>query len=237
MLALAEAIRRVSPDSVHLADSLSFSGQFTDTEMASPEFDRQVAAAVRARSGPTAAEHQAEEGTAARKRRASGQWTIEDVEHSTPAEFTAALDRGQLASLGVAAHKQRPEPPSASLRMPSAAQARRWKSMPPWLAQRERARWAQQVRETEGWTTLEPSPEPAAPSASQPNGPRRLTNAELLARAARRIQLTPDYDGEITTEDCTIADPQVVSAWMERGKLVKLGAAPNHRGGAPGTAA
>jgi hypothetical protein len=63
--------------------------------------------------------------------------------------------------------------------------------------------------------------------------PARLTTEQLLAKSRRRAVLTAAYvppDGaQITVQDCEDADPLVVDAWLEAGKLTHLGLSPRRR--------
>jgi len=228
-LSVADALRRVSPEHVALADSLSFCREFSDAELTSPGFDAQVAAKVRAATGPTPAERQAEQDAVARARRANGQWTVEDFQQATEAERATARDHGQLTSVGIVPEKQRPKPMDGVV-APTVAQVRRWNSMPPWQAQRERAKWAREVSEANGWS--EPT-RPVTPTAApQPRASTRPTNQQIADASARRAALTVDYAGVVTREDCAAAAPHVVGEWLMRGKLSHLGyGAPSRRGG------
>jgi hypothetical protein len=63
--------------------------------------------------------------------------------------------------------------------------------------------------------------------------PARLSNEQLLEKSHRRAILTAGYqppDGsQITVQDCQDADPRVVDAWLEAGRLTHLGMAPRRR--------
>lgn len=227
-LALADALRRVAPEHVGLADSLSFCGTFIDADLTSPIFDAHVAAEVRCVTGPTPAERRAERDAEGVKRRATGQWTAEDVIQATPAEREAARNRGQMTALGIGPDKLPPKP-MADVVKPTAAQVRQWNQMLPWQAQQARAKWAREVRERQGWTTAEPAP--PVTRVPEVQARTRPTTEQLLAADRRRTELTADYSGAITREDCAAANPQVVGEWMKRGKLAHLGyAAPRQRG-------
>ncbi len=232
-LALADALRRVAPEHAHLADSLSFCRDFTDADLTSPRLDAQVVARLRSVTGPTPAERQAVVDAAAVQRRATGQWTAEDVMQATEAERAAARNRGQMTQLGIGPDRQSQRladvaRPADAVR-PSAEQLRQWNSMLPWQAQRERAKWAREVSERQGWAI----PQQPVTRAPEPRTSARPTTEQLLAADRRRTELTADYNGVITREDCAAARPQVVNEWMRRGKLTHLGyGVPRERGGA-----
>jgi hypothetical protein len=78
-----------------------------------------------------------------------------------------------------------------------------------------------------------PAPAPAAGRVPEPGAapeqrqePPLSGTARLTYQASRRASLTADRAVEqITTDDVTDADPQVVNAWARAGKLTKFGVA------------
>ena len=226
-LALTDALRRVAPEQIALADRISFCERLDGTDHTSPYFDDVVAAEVRAFAGPPPAERRAAQAAADAHRRATGQWTDADVEQASPAEVDAARVRGQLRNLGIAAPKREPRPLDG-VRVPSGAQIRRWKQMPPWQAQRARAAWLREGRE-QGLQDGHQMPElPAGRDHSYDRRP--LTTQEMLARAKRVSELSaPGYSGEITADDVRIAPAHLVEQWMNSGHLIGLGVPPRRR--------
>jgi hypothetical protein len=157
LVAITDALRRVAPDQLHLADSVSFGKRLNGVSPATLGFDAQVRQVVRDHVGPSPAEAAAEQAAKAEReraareadsrfRRAHGQWTQADVDAcEDPQELRDAYHAGRLAGVGMPA-PPRPVPRRqvAAPVAPSMAQVRRWRSMPPWQAHRERARWAAQ---------------------------------------------------------------------------------------------
>jgi hypothetical protein len=151
-LAIADALRRIAPGEVGLADSLSFCRRLDGISPTAPGFDSAVSAAVHATRWPTQAERAAEqaqraaaqraaEETAAAARRAHGQWTEQDAQNAPLDELTVAYHNGQLANV-IGVPPRRPERRTVTRpRMPSPAQVARWRQMQPWQARRERAAW------------------------------------------------------------------------------------------------
>jgi hypothetical protein len=112
---------------------------------------------------------------------------------------------------------------------PSTALLRRWKSMPPWKAQRERARWwAEQGQQDPHVAAVQEQAKALAAPDSRPSTRRRLTNEELVRRAGRRAELDdPAFDGTVTAEDLEIASPATVTRLMNSGVLQRdLGGPP-----------
>lgn len=151
LFAITESLRRTAPEHLRLADSLSFEQRLAGVSVADPQFDEHVRAAVREHCGPSPAEVAAAEAEreraaaadrAAARRVRGRQWTEQDAGEAPPADVTAAYHEGLLREIGMApvARPERREP-AAPQRWPSAQLNAAWRSMPPWQARRERARW------------------------------------------------------------------------------------------------
>lgn len=61
--------------------------------------------------------------------------------------------------------------------------------------------------------------------------PADLAPQQPVSPASRRVQLTADYEGEITAEDVRLAAPSTVNAWATSGRLAHLGVAAKQRRG------
>jgi hypothetical protein len=74
-------------------------------------------------------------------------------------------------------------------------------------------------------TPLPPTPVAEPERQAEPAGPfgANSVNARLLEQSHRRAALTADYAGDVTAQDVQDADPHVVAAWVQQGKLSNLG--------------
>lgn len=81
---------------------------------------------------------------------------------------------------------------------------------------RDRATGQQPAAAPEVAPTPEPTPAPSG--------------YDLMMQAARRrAELTTDYSGDISVDDVQIADPAVVAAWADSGRLAHFGVAKRRR--------
>ena len=107
--AAVDAVRaeaaRIGADGDALLDSRDFYGRVTSLDPDAPEYSAQVRGLVAA-AAPRSAPGQvvdAEPAAAIGPR----QWTIEDVENSTPPQTIAAMEAGLLSDLGVGPRRKR----------------------------------------------------------------------------------------------------------------------------------
>ena len=106
MAAVQTAAASIGIDADALLDSKTFYDQVTSLDPDSPGFRRQVQEMVAAAAPqPTPALQPATEEPAAPT--GPQQWTMSDVDHSTPAELTAAMNAGLLRDLGYAPRRNR----------------------------------------------------------------------------------------------------------------------------------
>jgi pyruvate/2-oxoglutarate dehydrogenase complex dihydrolipoamide acyltransferase (E2) component len=101
----AEAAR-IGADGDTLLDSATFFDRVTSLDPDSPGYRKQVQGMVAAAAGQATAPAQA---APARPAAPAGprQWTMDDVDRSTPEEMTAALKAGLLRDMGVGAPRKR----------------------------------------------------------------------------------------------------------------------------------
>ena len=115
---------------------------------------------------------------------------------------------------------------------PSPRLLRTWKSMPPWQAKRERAKWWREHNAQNGQAapSQAPVPVPSAPEG-RARTRRRLTTEELGRRVKRKAELDdPAFSGTVTEEDLAIASPSTVTRLMNAGVLERdLGGPPPQR--------
>jgi hypothetical protein len=97
---------RVGADADTLLDSKAFYDRVTSLDPDSPGYRRQLQEMVTAAAGqpPVAAQAGPAEPAAPAGPR---QWTMDDVDKSTPKELTAAMEAGLLRDLGYAPPKKR----------------------------------------------------------------------------------------------------------------------------------
>lgn len=116
---------------------------------------------------------------------------------------------------------------------PSPRLLRAWKSMPVWQAKRARAAWWREHDAQNGQAAPAQPTQAAAPAPAPARhaGTGRLTNEELAARRARRVELDdPGFSGTLTEEDLAIASPAAVARLMNNGQIERdLGGPPPQR--------
>ena len=101
----AEAAR-IGADGDALLDSATFYGRVTSLDPDSPGYRKQVQEMVATATGQAPAAAQAAPAQPAAPA-GPRQWTMDDVDKSTPSELTAALEDGLLRDLGYAPRRRR----------------------------------------------------------------------------------------------------------------------------------
>jgi hypothetical protein len=101
--AVQAAAAGAGADADALLDSKAFYDQVTALDPDSPGYHRQVQEMVRAAAGRTQQVAPARPAAPARPR----QWTMQDVDRASKAEFEEAMNAGLLRDLGIGAPKKR----------------------------------------------------------------------------------------------------------------------------------